>query len=216
VFKRYYAGDSHEFAGDRKEIFMDYFELLRYRKSTRKFTKEPISQDDLTKILTAANSAPVGSNMYKDIHLTVVQNRDVLDKLAEAAVKRWTDKAKMKEIVGNTPNVELGQKAIDPFYGAPIVIFVSHRKQDLQPGIEFSNVACITCSMHLAATELGLGSVFMWGSLEAMREIPELDNTAFLNLPDGFEPLIGIAVGHPEQEISARDLTTDKISINYR
>jgi nitroreductase len=69
--------------------------------------------------------------------------------------------------------------------------------------------------MHLAATELGLGSVFMWGSLEAMREIPELDHTAVLDLPDGFEPLIGIAIGHPEQELSARDLKADKISVNY-
>ncbi|NBJ14542.1 MAG: nitroreductase family protein [Dehalobacter sp. 4CP] len=190
---------------------MDYFELLRYRKSTRKFTQEQISQDNLADILVAANSAPVGSNLYKDIHLTVVQSRDVLDKLSEAAAKRWEDKAKMS----NTPNVELSQKAFDPFYGTPTVIFVSHRKQDLQPGIEFSNVACITYSMHLAATSLGLGSVFMWGSLEAMREIPELDKTAVLNLPDDFEPLLGIAIGHPEQELSARDLKTDKISINY-
>ena len=50
---------------------MDYFELLRYRKSTRKFTDEQISQDDLTKLLYAANAAPVGSNMNRDVHLTV-------------------------------------------------------------------------------------------------------------------------------------------------
>ncbi len=71
---------------------MDYFELLRYRKSTRKFRQDQISQDNLTAVLAAANSAPVGSNLYKDIHLTVVQSRDVLDKLSAAAVKRWEDK----------------------------------------------------------------------------------------------------------------------------
>lgn len=194
---------------------MDYLELLRHRKSTRKFTKEQISQNSLSDILAAANGAPVGSNMYRDIHLTVVQSRDVLDKLSEAAAKRWKDKAKMKKIIGNTPDIELSRKASDPFYGAPAVIFVSHRKQDLQPGIEFSNVACVAYSMHLAATDLGLGSVFMWGVLESMREIPELDNTAVLNLPDGFEPLLGIAIGHPATELSARELKTDKISVNY-
>ncbi|MDD3881480.1 MAG: nitroreductase family protein [Eubacteriales bacterium] len=194
---------------------MDYFELLRHRKSTRRFTDEQISQDDLSRILTAANAAPVGSNQYKDIHLTVVQNRGILDKLSEAAIKRWEDRAKMKKIIGDTPNVAFSQRAIDPFYGAPTVIFVSHRKQDLQPGIEFSNVACVTYSMHLAATELGLGSVFMWGSLEAMREIPELDNTALLNLPDNFQSLIGIAIGYPQQALSERDLATDKISVNH-
>ncbi|SHN74780.1 nitroreductase family protein [Desulfitobacterium chlororespirans] len=194
---------------------MDYFELLRYRKSTRKFRQDQIAQDNLTAVLAAANSAPVGSNLYKDIHLTVVQCRDALDKLSAAAVKRWEDKAKMKKIIGNTPDIELRQRVFDPFYGAPTVIFVSHRKQDLQPGIEFANVTCIAYSMHLAATCLGLGSVFIWGSLEAMREIPELDNTAVLNLPDDFEPLLGIAIGHPEQELKARDLKTDKLAINY-
>lgn len=193
---------------------MDYFELLRYRKSTRKFTKEQISKNNLSDILAAANSAPVGSNLYKDVHLTVIQNRDVLDKLSVAAAKRREDKTKMKKIVGDTPNIELGKKEYDPFYGAPTVIFVSHRKQDLQPGIEFSNVTCVAYSMHLAATNLGLGSVLMWYALESMREIPELDNAAVLDLPDDFEPLIGIAIGHPSSELSARDLKKNKISVN--
>lgn len=195
-------------------VFMDYFELLRYRRSTRKFTQEQLSKDELGKILVAANAAPVGSNLYKDIHLTIVQNREVLDKLAEAAIKRFEDKAKMKKIVGDTQGVTLNGQ-IDPFYGAPTVIFVSHRKQTLQPGIEYSNVACVTYSMHLAATELGLGSVFMWGSLEAMREIPALDHTALLGLPENFEPLIGIAIGHPVQALSKRELKTNKITVNY-
>lgn len=194
---------------------MDYFELLSYRKSVRKFTGEQISQGDLTALLTAANGAPVGSNLYRDVHLTVVQDRGVLDKLSEAAVKRWENKARMKEIIGETTDIALSQKKIDPFYGAPTVIFVSHRKQTLQPGIEFSNVACVAYSMHLAATELGLGSVFMWGALEAMRELPELDNTPALKLPDGFEPLLGVAVGHPAAAPGARELRTDRITVNY-
>lgn len=194
---------------------MDYFELLRYRKSTRTFKKEQISHNDLSHILTAANNSPIGSNLYKDIHLTVVQNRNILDKLSEAAAKRWEDKAKTKKIIGDTPNVELNQKNLDPFYGAPTVIFVSHRKQDLQPGIEFSNVALVAYSMHLAATNLSLGSVFMWYALESMREIPELDNSSVLNLPLNYEPLIGIAIGYPANKLCERDLKTDRIKTNY-
>ena len=194
---------------------MDYFELLGYRKSIRKFTEEKVSQDDLTKILVAANAAPVGSNMYKDVHLTVVRDRGVLDKLSEAAVKRYEDKETMKRIVGDIRESERPEKVTDPFYAAQLVIFVSHRKQDLQPGIEYSNVACIALSMHLAATALGLGSVLMWGSLEAMRVIPELDNTAALELPEGFEPLLGVAFGHMEKGPIARDIKPDKITLNY-
>ena len=194
---------------------MDYFELLRYRKSTRKFTDEQISQDDLEKILFAANAAPVGSNMYRDVRLTVVRNRGALDKLSEAAVKRYEDKETMAKIVSEIRDAERPKTSSDPFYAAPVVIFISHRRQDLQPGIEYANTACIALSMHLAAVALGLGSVLMWGSLEAMRVIPELDNTAVLELPEGFEPLLGVAFGHIEKELAARYIKPDKISLNY-
>jgi len=193
---------------------MDFFELLSYRKSTRKFTDKQISQDDLTKILYAANAAPVGSNMYRDVHLTIVRDRSILDKLSKAAIKRYEDKETMKKIVGDIHDSERPKTVTDPFYAAPLVIFISHRKQDLQPGIEYANTACIALSMHLAATSLGLGSVFMWGSLEAMRVIPALDNTAALELPEGFEPLIGVAFGYAEKELIARDIAPDRISLN--
>ena len=193
---------------------MDYFELISRRKSTRKFTDEQISQDNLTKLLYAANAAPVGSNMYRDVHLTVVRDRGVLDKLSEAMHKRYEDKETMAKIAGEIRDSERPKVVSDPFYAAPLVVFISHRKQDLQPGIEYSNVACIALSMHLAATSLGLGSVFMWGSLEAMRVYPELDNTALLELPDGFEPLLGVAFGHIEKELIAKDINPGRISMN--
>jgi len=194
---------------------MDFFELLRYRKSIRAFAETEVSQDELAKILAAANAAPVGSNRYADVHLTVVNNRDILDKLSEAAVKRRQNKELMEKIVGSSQRAHPEVAKYDPFYGAKTVIFVSHREQDLQPGIEFSNVACIVYSMHLAAASLGLASVFMWFALESMREIKELDNTALLNLPDGFQPLLGIAIGHPKDALTEREIKTDKISINY-
>ena len=194
---------------------MEYTEVLRRRHSIRRFTGRQISQDDLSAILAAANAAPVGSNRYEDVHLTVIQRRNVLDKLSEASIKRWKDKEKIKKIIGDSPAADVNRIMTDPFYGAPTVIFVSHRKQDVQPGIEFSNVACVVYSMHLAAVNLGLGSVLMWFALESMREIPELDNTAILRLPEGYEPLIGIAIGYPAGEPGVREISVDKISVNY-
>ena len=126
---------------------MDFFKLLTYRKSTRQFTDAQISADDLQQILFAANAAPVGSNKYKDVHLTIVRNRGVLDKLSEAALKRFEDKETMRKIVGDIPGPETRRTVTDPFYAAPLVIFISHRKQDLQPGIEYSNAACIASNV---------------------------------------------------------------------
>lgn len=194
---------------------MDYLGLLQLRKSTRRFTGDQVSCEQLEHLIAAANNTPVGSNFYKDVHLTVVQDRAVLDKLSEAAAVRRKDTAELRTIAAETADSKAIAKNTDPFYGAPTVIFVSHRKQDLQPGIEWANVTLLTFSMHLAATEIGLGSVFMWYALESMRMLPEFDNTSILNVPDGFETLIGLAVGHPAKDIVPHQLKEGKIEVDY-
>jgi nitroreductase len=197
-----------------KENSMNFFDLLKHRKSIRKFTTEEITEEELEKILFAARSAPIGSNLYKDIHLTVVRNDEVLKSLSEATVKRIQDREKVQKLMGDSQFTPPPLSS-NFFYGAPLVIFVSHRKQDIQPSIEYSNVACVTYSMHLATTDLGLGSVFIWAVLESMRKIPELDNTHLLELPEGFEPLLGLAIGHPvDKERNPREDRPDKITVN--
>jgi nitroreductase len=54
----------------------------------------------------------------------------------------------------------------------------------------------------------------MWHALESMREIPELDNSYLLNLPEDFSPLLGIALGYPAQAPKARELK-EKIQTDY-
>ncbi len=104
---------------------MEFEKVLQLRQSTQKYLPKQISDDHLQALLDVANRVPVGSKLYKDIHLTVVQNQEIL-------------------------------------YDSPMVIFVSHRKQELQPGIEWANVASVVNEMHLTATNMGLGSVYMW------------------------------------------------------
>ena len=188
---------------------MEFEKLLRMRQSTRKYQDKQIPQEHLQKIIDAANSAPIGSNLYKDVHLTVVQDQNVLLKLCEAAWERFSTRQKLEEIAGDTMDKRDNHpqdRHPNLFYGAPTVIFVSHRKQNLQPGIEWANVTSVVNQMHLAATSLGLGSVYMWGALESMRMIPELDHTELLQLPEDFEPLIALAVGYPVKALEEREM----------
>lgn len=197
---------------------MEYNKVLSYRQSTRKFKEEQLTEAEVMELLQAANQAPVGSAMYQDIHITVVQNQEVLLTLCEAAWERFSTKEKVKEIVGEvterTP-VEAGAQKPNLFYGAPTVFFVSHRKQTLQPGIEYANVSTIINQMHLKATDMGLGSCYMWGALESMRMLPQLDHTELLQLPENFEPLIALAVGYPVKELEENPVAHEVISINY-
>ena len=194
----------------------DYLELAKKRVSCRKYTDEPVSDEDIRKIILAANAAPVGSSRFDDIHLTVVKDRKVLDALAEAVQERFKDKKTIAKIIGEVNGPEVPTKGKDdPFYHAPVVIFVSHRKQDLQPGIEWANVSAVAYSMHMEATSLGLGSVYMWGALEAARVLPAFDRTDLLEVPEGFQPLLGLAVGHSAVEPKEKEMTDQKIGTNW-
>lgn len=193
---------------------MDFDQILSWRQSTRTYEDRQITGEQVEKILAAANRAPVGSNLYKDIHITVVQDKETLLTLCEAAWKRFSSKEKVREIAGDTAE---GTNLHRPnlFYGAPTVFFVSHRVQDVQPGIDWANVTSVTALMHLEATDLGLGSVFMWGALESMRLFPELDHTSLLELPQGFTPLIGLAVGHPARALGPSKKRHAPIAVNF-
>ncbi len=183
---------------------MDFETVLRTRQSNRKFQKEQISEENLQRILLAAMHAPVGSKMYQDLHITVVQDQSILLKLCEAAWERFSSHQKVEEIAGKVITEKNRKPRNNLFYDAPTVIFVSHRKQSLQPGIEWANVVSVVNQMHLEATNLGLGSCYMWGALESMRMLPELDHTDLLHLPDGLEPLFGLAVGYPVDRLEEK------------
>ncbi len=193
-----------------------FLELLEKRCSCRRFSARDIDEETVKKLLLAADGAPVGSNLNEDIRITVVRDRAVLDELTLAMKRRREDKEDLKRITEKLRDgTAAPQKGFDPFYGAPVVIFVSHRRQNLQPGIEFSNVMSVAMMMHLEATALGLGSVFMWGSLEAMRMYPEYDRSEVLELPPDFQPLLGLAVGYPDNTPEKRSLDPEKFKVNF-
>ena len=58
-------------------------------------------------LLKAANAAPVGMGHYESVHLTVVQNKDLLEKLNVGAA------------------AFMGDPSLRPTYDAPTVIIVS-------------------------------------------------------------------------------------------
>ena len=162
---------------------MQTLEAILKRKSVRGFKPEQISEKDLDTILNAACAAPVGHGDYDSLRLTVIQNRKLLDEFSAA----------------NS----------DMFYGAPTVIAVSANK--LEP-INFSNAACVTQNMLLAATDLGLGSVYVMNIAMACKKDESLVKK--LEIEDGFFPLASVALGCPAKEVEFRKEFTKKIKIN--
>ncbi len=172
---------------------MDTFQAIELRKSTRGYQPEQISEDLLEKVVHAGQIAPIAMGEYDKLHLTVVQNSALLEKMTAAAAQAF-----------NNPSMK-------PFYGAPTVIIVSSMERGA-PYVEYADASCIIENMHVAATDLGLGSVYLLAFLGPVKEDPELVKA--LNLPEGFTPVAALAVGYPAQQLTEREGARKTVSVN--
>ena len=124
---------------------MNLREIFEKRKSIRKFTGEPIKEDEIKLIMEAAQIAPSASNKqpYKFIVIKNDEFKKVLRK--KAAAQRFIEKSAVIFVA-------LGNKEEDYFYKVDIGIAVQY--------------------MALQAAELGLGSC--WIGLIKRDEVREL------------------------------------------
>lgn len=173
---------------------MELMKAIAMRKSTRNYKSEQISDESLNIIINAGCAAPVGMGFYDAVHLTVVQNPDLLD-----------------IIIKTYANINGNQKA-NPLYGAPTLVVVSGKPHDKFPHAEIANAACIIENMALAATNIGIGSVYLWGILHAFDVDKELLKA--LDLPEGFIPASCIALGHPTEALTTEKELKQTIKLN--
>lgn len=152
-------------------------EAIRKRSSTRGYTDEPLTDEELNTLLHAGLQAPTAANR-QEIHFTVL--RDGNPVLAELE----KEKNRLRDISDPPHNF---------YYEAPIVVILSadseFRWGALDAGIAVENMA-------LAAEELGLGSLIIGCIYDALRGEKEAYFSRALELPEKYEYEIAIAFGH--------------------
>ena len=132
---------------------MEFKTILNTRKSIRSYTGEKISEETLHAILEAGQASPVGMAYYDKVHLTVVEDEDILKEVESEAQALY--KAE-------------GQ----PFlHGAPTYIIVSAAGEG---NLHFSNAAIVAHQMSLAAVDLGVGTCHIWAPPWLYRKMKSL------------------------------------------
>lgn len=63
---------------------MEFMHVVAKRHSIRDFTSEQIREEDLDKIILVGNAAPIGKANYELLHMTIVQNGEVLKNISVA------------------------------------------------------------------------------------------------------------------------------------
>lgn len=173
---------------------METLQAILNRYSCRIYENKLVPDDILGKILAAGCAAPVGMGAYDSLHMTVVQNRELLKEIAAAFANN------------------AGKAGADPFYGAPTAVFVSSKTAQL-PNIEYANVACVITTMALAATDCGVNSVYLWGPAVAVKGNAELMEK--LRLPAGFLPISVLALGYGNGEGKPKEALKQTIGLDY-
>lgn len=157
---------------------MELTNMIARRKSVRAYKPEQIPEEALNRILAAGCAAPVGMRKYDTLHLTVVQSKELLERITKTAQQGM----KMDR---------------DPLYAAPTLVILSST-EPMAPGIDYANASCIAENMLLAATNENIGSVYLWSPGMVVESDPELKKA--LQIPEGYKALFGVALGYAAAE----------------
>jgi nitroreductase len=178
-------------------------ELLKTRRSVRRFEDRPVSRHDLNCLLEAARWAPSNHNR-QPWKFFIIEDRGRISEIAEQVRAGMEAKLRSLPEVAAVHSAGLVQYGIF-FAAAPVLIVAMHKlpiaaaaglwertpHPELVSGEPLS-VAMAMQNLLLAAHALGLGACVMSAPLLA-------DNLAeTLQLPPGFAITSLIAVGHPD------------------
>ncbi len=176
-----------------EEFFMETLKAINSRKSVRSYTGI-LTDEELQTVLKAAQESPIGGAAYDTMHMTVIQNKDLLHEIDRNCAEFFGDLSRR------------------PLYGAPCLILMSTNVPEVG-NVQYSNAAMMVENMMLTATDIGLGSCAIWGAVAALNTNQEL--VAKLNLPEGYTVCCGIIVGETEEKFVEREIPTDRIATAY-
>jgi nitroreductase len=175
--------------------------IIKRRRSIRQFLEKQISENDLKVIIHAGLYAPNGgTNLEEDICFTIIQNKDVLNKInllaKEAAKQDWL------KCLGNNEHFNC-------LYNAPTFIIISVKGQS---GSTVYDCSALTQNMLLAAESMGIGSCWLYFPLQAFDNDKNEELVKELKIPQGFKPITSMVMGYKENnEINIPERKTKNI-----
>lgn len=151
---------------------MDIIDGILSRRSIRKYTAEPVSEEDIQILLKCAMQAPSAKN-EQPWHFVVVTDQELRQKLAHTS--------------------DYTHMAAD----APLLIVVcADETEDKRGGFWIQDCSAATQNLLLAAHGKNLGAVWC-GVYPIEDRIAKIREN--LNLPQNITPLGLICIGHPAQ-----------------
>jgi len=169
---------------------MEFSELLKKRRTIRRFKQVQVFDKDIRYILEAARVVSCGGNVQK-LRYIVAQDKELVKSIFENTA--WGG------LVSPNRNPEWGKNA-------PLTFIILTAKKD-EDGVGQANAGAAVQSMEYAAADAGLGACWIGAykkeNVEKILGLPEYEETLYL-----------LAVGYPDEEPVQDDIEADE-SMKY-
>lgn len=157
------------------------FKIINNRRSIRKFTEKPITNDVLENILRAGIRAPFAAQLYSIIYTR--------------------DQEKMKKLkIGAYSSTKLLMIFLVDFRKIEKIVKQRNYKKDYDDGmllwLGIQDASLVVENVILAAEAYGLGSVLL-GSAPLQADLM----AEVFNIPSRVFPVVGLCLGYPDKSI---------------
>jgi nitroreductase len=179
----------------------DFYNLLKARRSIRKFKKDPVEKEIIERILAAGMQAPSGKNR-QNWKFFIVQG-EKRDQYLEYSKKSWLS---IKDILQQRLKPSLYDFTERFFFtlgDAPVLIFAySYNDSEEKYLTSIGSVYMAVENMNLACFVEGLGCCTMGAPLEIKKEVDQFLGVDKLpEYQEGkLELLCGLVLGYPDHE----------------
>lgn len=210
---------------------MEYEQLLglvKKRRSIRRFTSEPVSDELIGKIIEVARWAPSGFNM-QPWEYVIVTETELRKKIVSYISPYWQDSVEMEktreEWQGKKWQLTGLKSAEQDYTVAPVFIILygdSRTKAGLPMGVRYApyrtdiihmaGLANTFLYMHLAATSLGLASQWISAIQTPLASCMTKD---LLGIPHHFEVYDMMALGHPAIKARGKFMREHEKMVHY-
>jgi nitroreductase/ketosteroid isomerase-like protein len=188
---RYYTEDNPEVKYDSEQEFA--FNIIKNRRTVRKYKSTPVPEEHVIKILDAARMAPTAGNQ-QPWKFMVIRDRGKLDELKEIAPEWYitanSEKIKPEEIQRIKESIKT---IVENALSAPVYIAVLVDSNAKYSDYIIYDGSLAAGYLMIAARVLGYGTGFF------TTFFPEKQMKEFFNIPDNYKLICFTPIGIPEE-----------------
>ena len=171
---------------------MEFYDVIRNRRSCRKFSPEPVPKNALERIVEAGTWAPSGKNRQNWRIFVVTGEKK--DKLVDVAGRSFTFLEQSLKEMYDEKIVSFTRGFFKTLGGAPTVLVFYSASTDEGQFVDTQSVSAAVENALLAAAYEGVGTCWMTGPIHLEDEIDEVLGV------EGLKLIALVPVGYPGKE----------------